>query len=204
MQPLALLNGRLQKPTYFCLIVILILSVGCIQRSDSEVPLAEQAAPSEPSKSLQHQFSPVNEILHGKVIAVLDGDTLDILDKNKKTMRIRLHGIDAPEKGQPFGRTAKEFLALQLAGKHVQVQQVEKDRYGRTIGDISVGGKRISVEMIKAGLAWHYVQFASDDQDLASAELEARSANRGLWADKRYVEPWQWRKLSKEDRDKLR
>lgn len=153
---------------------------------------------------MQRQFGPANEILHGKVIAVLDGDTIDILDNDKKTMRIRLHGIDAPENGQPFGRNAKEFLALQLAGKHVEVQQVDKDRYGRTIGDISVGGKRIAVEMIRAGLAWHYVQFAPDDQDLASAELVARSANRGLWADKRYVEPWQWRKLSKEERDKLR
>lgn len=140
----------------------------------------------------------------GKVIAVLDGDTIDLLDQNKQKIRIRFHGIDAPETGQPFGSNAKRFVSERIAAETVDVREYNLDRYDRTIGDILIDGQRLSVAIVKAGLAWHYVQYAPDDHELAAAELEARRANRGLWADKRHVAPWDWRRLSKTERDKLR
>ncbi|MCS7469552.1 thermonuclease family protein [Stieleria sp. ICT_E10.1] len=77
-------------------------------------------------------------------------------------------------------------------------------RYGRTIGEVYAGGQRLGVDLVAAGLAWHYTQYAPDDTDLANAEREAREAKRGLWSDPRHVAPWDWRKLSKEERDQLR
>jgi endonuclease YncB( thermonuclease family) len=138
------------------------------------------------------------------VISVLDGDTIDLLDEDHVKTRVRFHGIDAPENGQPFGNNAKRFVSERIAGKTFDVREYNLDRYGRTIGDVLIDGQRLSVELVRAGLAWHYVQYAPDDLELAAAELEAREANRGLWADKRHVAPWDWRKLSKAERDKLR
>jgi endonuclease YncB( thermonuclease family) len=186
------------------LLALVILLTSCTHEPDTPPPVTEQTAASLANPSVASPIVPSNEIILGKVIAILDGDTFDILDSNKKTHRIRLHGIDAPEKGQPFGRNAREYLAQRLAGKQIEVQRFDTDRYGRSIGDVVIEGNRITVEMIKAGLAWHYVQYAPDDPELAIAELEARSNYYGLWADKRHVEPWQWRKLTKEERDRLR
>jgi len=143
-------------------------------------------------------------IISGKVIAVLDGDTIDILDSHREKIRIRIHGIDAPEIGQPFGRNAKDLLAERIAGQQVNVVCLSHDRFGRTIGDIIWNGDRLSVQLVTEGMAWHQVSFALNDLELATAELKARSDKVGLWSDKRHVPPWEWRKLSKEERDKLR
>jgi micrococcal nuclease len=143
-------------------------------------------------------------IISGKVIAVLDGDTIDILDSHREKIRIRIHGIDAPEIGQPFGRNAKDLLAERIAGQQVNVVCLSHDRFGRTIGDIIWNGDRLSVQLVTEGMAWHQVSFAPNDLELATAELKARTDEVGLWSDKRHVPPWEWRKLSKEERDKLR
>lgn len=124
----------------------------------------------------------------GKVIGVLDGDTIDVLDASKTVHRIRLTGIDAPEKAQPFGQRSKKHLSDTVFGKQVEVQAGKSDKYGRTVGKVLVKGVDANLEQVKAGFAWHYKQYASEqsvsDRALyASAEENARGLHSGLWHD---------------------
>jgi len=132
----------------------------------------------------------------GKVVAVLDSDTIDVLH-NGKAERIRLNGVDCPEKKQAFGQKAKQFTSSLVFGETVVVVPSEKDRYKRTVGDVFLSnGVNLSYELVKAGLAWWYRKY-SDDVVLAVLELEAQLERRGLWADPHPVPPWEWRKQKK-------
>ena len=103
--------------------------------------------------------------------------------------RIRLNGIDTPEKGQAYGHKATEFVVLQTFGKDVTVQTFGLDRYGRTIGDVYLPDvTMLNKELVKAGLAWWYCKYSAD-QTLAQLEIEAREARRGLWQDPKPVSP---------------
>ena len=95
-------------------------------------------------------------VLEGRVVAVADGDTLTVLDAQQKQHKIRLLGIDAPEKAQPFGQKSKESLSLLAFQKQVQVRSSKKDRYGRTVGQVFVGNTDVCLEQVKLGMAWHY------------------------------------------------
>ena len=131
---------------------------------------------------------------HGKVVAVLDGDTIEILDSNNKTYRIRLSGIDCPEKAQAFGQKAKQFTSDLCFGKSVKVIVHSTDRYGREIGDIVLSdGTVVNEELVGAGFAWHYKQYSSD-AGLAKLEVEARKKKLGLWADPNPIPPWEFRR----------
>ncbi len=136
------------------------------------------------------------------MVAVLDGDTADIL-VDGTSQRLRFAGIDCPEKGQPFGSAAKNALSQRIGGKHVRVVVRETDRYGRSIADLYDERGHINQWLVEQGLAWHYTAYSSNP-DLASAESGARQAKRGLWSDPRHVAPWNWRKLSKVERDRFR
>ena len=130
--------------------------------------------------------------------------TIDVLTQDKSTIRLRLNGIDTPERGQPFGNNAKDYLSQTIGGKMVRLTTYETDRYDRTIADVYLGDNTfINRELVKRGLAWHYKEY-SDDPRLAENEREARLQKLGLWSDSRHVAPWDWRKLSKEERDELR
>jgi len=137
-----------------------------------------------------------------KVISITDGDTADIL-KDGKPLRLRFAGIDTPEKGQPFGNNAKQALSDRIGGKFVRVVVHETDRYGRAIADVYDEQGHVNLWLVQQGLAWHYTAY-SDDVGLATAEKNAKAGSRGLWSDKRHVAPWNWRKLSKVERDGLR
>ena len=128
----------------------------------------------------------------GKVVAIADGDTVTVLYENQQH-KIRLSGIDAPESHQAFGDKAKKALADKVFGKEVRVEWSEEDRYKRILGELYLGERRISEEMIAEGLAWHYKQY-SKDQNLAKAELAAKQAKKGLWADANPTPPWDFRK----------
>ena len=129
----------------------------------------------------------------GKVVAVLDGDTIEVLH-NGKAERIRLNGIDCPEKKQAFGQKAKQFTSSLVFGKTVVVVPSQKDRYKRTVGDVFLpDGVNLSYELVKNGLAWWYRKY-SDDVILAVLELEAQSERRGLWTDPSPIPPWEWRR----------
>jgi endonuclease YncB( thermonuclease family) len=129
-----------------------------------------------------------------KVVGISDGDTIRILKDNKE-VRVRLAGIDCPEKRQPFGTQAKNFTSEKAFGKNVKLNIVQQsDRYGRVVADIILpDGTNLSEELVKAGLAWHYKHF-SKSQVLADLEKEARENKRGLWADADPIPPWEYRK----------
>ncbi len=95
----------------------------------------------------------------GKVVDVMDGDTVKVLDSSNQIIKVRLYGIDCPEKSQAFGQKAKEFVLSQVGGKTVDVEAIDTDKYGRTVGVVTVGRLILNAEIIKAGYAWYYAQY---------------------------------------------
>jgi micrococcal nuclease len=136
------------------------------------------------------------EQLTGKVIAVTDGDTLWVRTGDE-AIRIRLAAIDAPEKGQPFSTAATKYLGAMTKGKQCTVREMGKDKYGRTLGIVTTDGKIVNKEMVRAGLAWHYIKY-SKSKTLTKLEQEARNKKLGLWKDAKPMAPWEWRKAPKE------
>ena len=139
------------------------------------------------------------ELISGRVVRVADGDTITVLDAQMRQHKIRLAGIDAPERTQAFGRRSQESLAELAANRSVIVETHKRDRYGRFVGKVLVEGRDINVEQIRRGLAWFYRQYerelsAQDQQSYARAEDEARRFRYGLWADKQPVPPWDFRR----------
>jgi len=114
--------------------------------------------------------------LSGKVVAILDGDTIDVLSPEKKPVRIRLDGIDAPEKKQPFATKSRKALGDLVAEKKVRVEIKGEDRYKRKIGVVHLGNVNVNLWLVNDGWAWHFVQYAKDNRELAAAEREARKA----------------------------
>ena len=142
------------------------------------------------------------ETLTGRVVKITDGDTVHVLDSAKERHKIRLQGIDTPERKQPFGKKAKEYLSSLVAGETVQVDWNKRDRYKRIVGKIVYQGQDINLEMVRAGLAWWYKGYAREqnagDRVLyEAAETDARENRRGLWVDPQPVAPWEWRKMKR-------
>ena len=135
----------------------------------------------------------------GKVIAIIDGDTYDLLINGNQTVRIRMEGIDAPERGMPFYKVSKNFLGALCFNKQVKfIPTKEPDSHNRLIGFTYLdNGAELSHEMVKAGLAWHFKRFNSD-QDLSELEIEARNAKLGLWSEINPMPPWKNRKLHRQ------
>lgn len=136
--------------------------------------------------------------LSGRVVAVSDGDTLTVLTVTKEQIKVRVNGIDAPEKAQPFGQASKQNLSRLVFGRTVTVESNKRDRYGRTVAKVLVDGLDVGLEQVKAGLAWHFKEYEreqspEDRRAYAEAEAEARQARRGLWQDPAPVPPWQFR-----------
>lgn len=129
----------------------------------------------------------------GKVTAVKDGDTIEML-VNGKTLRVRLFGIDSPERGQPFATKAREFTAAQCFGKVVRAVQQSRDQYRRIVAEVYLSdSSSLNAAIVKAGYAWHYKKFSKSPL-LAEAETKARKEQKGLWRDAHPVAPWEWRK----------
>jgi endonuclease YncB( thermonuclease family) len=131
------------------------------------------------------------ETLMGRVVSVQDGDTLTVLTAGRR-VKVRLAGIDAPERDQPFGDQSRQNLSRMALNRTVSVAVQKIDDYGRTIGIVTVAGFNVEAEQVRRGLAWVYRQYSHDSQWLA-LEAEAKSARRGLWADANSIPPWDWR-----------
>ncbi len=143
-------------------------------------------------------LSTVAEPIVGRVVGVADGDTLTVLDALNHQHKIRLSGIDAPEGGQAFGNRSKQALSDCAFGKQVTVDGDKSDRYGRRVGKVTVSGVDCNLRQIEQGMAWHYVKYASErpaaeSKAYAAAEVTARTAKHGLWADAHARAPWDWR-----------
>lgn len=132
----------------------------------------------------------------GKVVRVLDGDTIEVLQE-KRTVRVRLNGIDCPEKTQAFGTKAKEYTSELCFGKNVSVDELGQDRYGRMIGEVKLAdGKDLNQELVRAGLAWWFRKYAGKDKVLQELEEVARKEKRGLWSQDDAIAPWDFRHRS--------
>jgi endonuclease YncB( thermonuclease family) len=127
----------------------------------------------------------------GKISYVMDGDTF-VLETVEGNLRIRMDGIDAPEKDQAFGRESKAFMEKYIY-KQCRVKTNGVDRYGRTIGTLFIKGENINLLSVREGFAWHYKKYSSDTA-LANAENLAKKEGRGLWKDSSPMAPWDWRK----------
>jgi len=131
--------------------------------------------------------------LTGKAVRVADGDTFTLLSGTEQ-QRIRLYGIDCPERGQPFGRVATEFTRELLASGRIEVKEMDVDQYGRIVGIVFIADTiNLNERLLQAGLAWHYKAYDSNPF-WAAMELDARATKRGLWAAPDAIAPWRWRR----------
>ena len=151
------------------------------------------------------QESVCAETVTGRVVKVYDGDTVTILDASNTQHRIRLQGIDAPERGQAYGRKSGKYLADAVSGKYVVIDYSKRDRYKRIVGTVLLDGQDMNLRQVQGGMAWHYKKYqkeqSQEDREIYSAtEIEARQAQRGLWQESHPVPPWDWRKSKRSSR----
>lgn len=148
-------------------------------------------------------------MLIGRVVGVSDGDTITVLDENKQQHRIRVAGIDAPEKKQAFGQRSKEHLSSLVFGREVDIVGDKRDRYGRTVAKVMVAAPNCTIPscprttdaglgQVEAGLAWWYRKYAKeqtpeDQSAYEAAESASSTRGIGLWSDPYRVPPWEWR-----------
>lgn len=135
----------------------------------------------------------------GTVVGVADGDTLTLLAADRVSHRIRLDGIDAPERSQPFGQRARQSLAALAHGRTALADCGKQDRYGRAVCRVTVDGIDVGLEQVRRGLAWHYTRYAHEQPaqvrgDYAQAERQARDERIGLWTIPQPVAPWDYRR----------
>jgi len=169
------------------ILAVLIISAGIFGTS-SFLPTNLQAANKE--------------TIYARVVGISDGDTITVLAEGNKRMKIRLQGIDAPERSQAFGMRSRQNLAKLIFGKNVQIKSHGLDKYSRTLGVILIEDQDINEQMVKDGFAWFYRRYEKDlTSDQASryeqAEIEAKENQRGLWVDTNPTPPWDYRKKSK-------
>ncbi len=162
----------------------------CLPRSLSACWLIALALIHTPA-ALSAEFS-------GFVIGIKDGDSIAVVTQDQIKHEVRLAGIDAPEKRQPYGDAAQAHLAKLIARRLVRVIGNKRDRYGRTVAKIMLGDQDISLAQLEAGFAWHYKQYqreqsAHDVVAYALAERRAQQTNAGLWQNPDAVAPWVWR-----------
>lgn len=139
------------------------------------------------------------DLLTGKVVRVADGDTVTILDASNQQHKIRLMGIDAPERKQAYGQRSKQSLSEMVAGKTVSVDWNKRDRYKRIVGKILLDGRDVNLEQVKRGMAWHFKAYereqdVEDRSAYAQAEYQAQRGKVGLWADAKALAPWEFRR----------
>ena len=151
-------------------------------------------------------------LLEGRVVRIADGDTLTVLTDGQNQIKVRLAGIDAPERAQPFGERSRQNLARLVAGRAVEIRWHKRDRYGRVVGQVWVVSPDARCQgagcpktldaglaQLTVGLAWHYKKYAGEQSEedrerYSFAEVEARARKAGLWREREPVAPWEWRK----------
>lgn len=171
-------------------LIVLLIALGFVPTSSSGPPADRKGAPPEEA---------VPESWSGKVIGIHDGDSLTVLKDGRTQVKVRLVAIDAPERGQEFGRVAKEMLSELTFGKLVHVHPSGKDKYGRTLARVTVRNRDVNYTMVSRGYAWHYRKY-SDNERLQKAEARAKKKGRGLWAAANAMAPWEFRKIAPKEK----
>jgi endonuclease YncB( thermonuclease family) len=154
-----------------------------------------------------HALTHTQEILTGKVIGVSDGDTITLLNAQQKQIKVRLTGIDCPEKSQAFGNRAKKELSDKVFSQNVQIEVRGKDKYGRSLGVVKIGNEDVNEYLISQGVAWHFKKYAKtqpaeEASRYARAEELARQSKKGLWIQDNPIPPWEFREQSKKSNNK--
>jgi len=137
----------------------------------------------------------------GKVLRVVDGDSIELLDAHDDVLRIRLEGIDAPEWNQPFGDVSKAYLRRTIEGKTVRVNTRKQDMYGRWVAQVRIRKTDVSLLQVQQGLAWVFRRYEHEltepqRQAFNTAEAAAQNQNLGLWQQASPTPPWEWRRLN--------
>ncbi|MDF7667540.1 thermonuclease family protein [Orbaceae bacterium ESL0727] len=141
----------------------------------------------------------------GKVVKIVDGDTIDVLTPEYQKIRVRLNDIDAPERSQAYGKQAQKQLANFIAGKQVFVQENKKDIYQRTLGTIFYNNTNINAKMVETGYAWAYrYKNIANNQNMVELETIAKENKRGLWQDRQPIAPWDYRHNKKRNNDRYK
>lgn len=143
-------------------------------------------------------FTATAETLTGRVVGITDGDTIKLLTDSNVLHKIRLSGIDAPEKNQAFGTRSKQALSDCAYDKVASVESYKKDRYGRVVGKVMVNSADCNLRQIELGMAWHYKKYEGEQEledrsRYAQAEYQAQKSRRGLWMESNPVAPWDFR-----------
>jgi endonuclease YncB( thermonuclease family) len=154
-----------------------------------------------------HALTHTQEILTGKVIGVSDGDTITLLNAQQKQIKVRLTGIDCPEKSQAFGNRAKKELSDKVFSQNVQIEVRGKDKYGRSLGVVKIGNEDVNEYLISQGVAWHFKKYAKtqpaeEASRYARAEELARQSKKGLWIQDNPIPPWEFRDQAKKSNNK--
>jgi micrococcal nuclease len=143
------------------------------------------------------QCAPESKGIRAHVVNLADGDSFSVR-VNGKIVKVRIYAIDAPEKGMPFYKVSKEYLAKLCGNQTVTLHLVQKDRYGRWVSRVTLpDGRDAASVMIKNGLAWHYKHY-SNDPKLAALEKAARQKRIGLWRDSKPTPPWKMREIRRQ------
>jgi endonuclease YncB( thermonuclease family) len=166
-------------PQLFLLLFLLLFQPGCTQ--------------SQPSPRAAR-----NSTLKGRAVKIIDGDTFDLLAADNTTYRIRLHGIDCPERGQDYYKVCKTALGNFLGHRQLNVIVRNKDRYKRIVGDVYTSANEwVNQQMVAGGYAWHFTRY-DRDRRLGQAMQQAIQGNLGLWAMPNPTPPWEWRRARRE------
>ena len=161
------------------------------------------AARSTKNNSLNAKVVQNPTILKGyQAVKVSDGDTLNVqkVENGKFTgevIKIRMFGIDAPEKLQDYGSESKQALEKMVNGKTLEIEEKNRDRYGRTVAVVYVNGKNVNEEMVKAGNAWWYQEYDKNDTRMQAYQENAKKNKLGLFGKRGYIEPWNYRREKK-------
>jgi endonuclease G, mitochondrial len=153
-----------------------------------EMPRAAEASSAAEASAATSAPKYVN----GVATFIPDGDTVHVR-QDGRVYKIRFHGVDCPESDQNYGIKAQEFTEKMVEGEPITVKVVERDRWGRLVGEVFVDGRSVNRELARAGLAWWYARYAGDDLDIKRLVEAAREEQRGLWSQDNPIAPWDWR-----------
>lgn len=170
-----------------CSLVLLMLA-GCGKPKSN--PPEKKSATVDARPAAAAEVAP--EEFQAKVMKVVDGDTLKVVDRDFQTLSVQFVGVDAPELSQDFGEDARKVLEKRLKDKIVRVVVNKRDEFERITGEVFEGDQSINVWIIRQGFGWYNHKY---DTDLAksAAEVEAREAGLGLWASETPIPPWVWK-----------
>lgn len=182
-------------------LVLALLSIAIQACSQTAAPAVSARAGASPRAGAPP--------IAGEALAIQDGDSFVMRAADGTRLTVRIAGIDAPEKGQPWADVSRRHLAGLLRGAALVVMPHKTDRYARIVGDVSADGEDAGLRQLHAGLAWHFRRYAAEQaprmrRDYAAAEDQARERRIGLWADPNPVAPWAHREASRAARQQPR